>query len=76
MKVFRADGDCGDFDPYDVTITIETKRDQELLKDMTHSNCSVPQAVVNYKGKGEGGRNRYTEVQTFLKELQRALGGS
>ncbi len=73
MKVFRGDGCCDNFEPYDVTITVETKADQELLRDITHANCSVPAAVVSYKGKDH---DRYSRTSRFLSSLQKALKGS
>lgn len=73
MKIFRGDGCCTEFEPYSVTIEVETKAEQELLRDMTHANCSVPAAVVAYKGKDH---DRYSRTQEFLSKFQAALKGS
>ncbi len=68
MKIIRGDG-CDRFEPYNVTITVETLKEQNQLRAITHANCSVPQAVADYKDD----RSLYAPTATFLKKFQRAL---
>jgi len=68
MKIIRGDG-CDKFEPYNVTITVETLKEQNQLRAITHANCSVPQAVVDYKSDS----SLYQPTASFLKKFQRAL---
>jgi len=72
MKISRVGSNEPDFKPYDITITVETKKDQELLKGITMTNASIPRVVCDYRSDDE----LYKPIEKFLKSLQNSLRSS